>query len=183
MVDLTVIVTGPRAAGKTLLAGHLTETWQLEYISAGDTMRQLIQRSGEQLGATTSERALAYMRRHGFDTVAAEIVTQSEPGARIVVDGPRAVSEVDLLRSASRRSVVIWVTSSSVVRFVRTVRRGRARDETTWPTWLQEEKLQRDMGLTACDPTSFADIVVTNESNVEQFLATARDAIAARLAP
>ena len=171
-------LAGTFASGKDSLARYLEEKFAIKHISTGDIVRTYAQ---EKYGSI--ERPVLYkMANELRDTKGSGILSQlaleqyesykeSYPGG-VCVSGFRAWAEAEEIKK--RGGIIIFTDSPVKTRYIRTI--ARARDGEKFNTFEEFQareakengEVNSEFSIAGIKPR--ADIVLDNNSNLEEFL-------------
>ena len=170
-----VCVTGMPGCGKeeALVAA---KDLGFSIVRMGDVVREEAQRRGLPItDAAVGGMAQAEREAHGFG-IWAERTLPRIHGDRVVVDGLRGRAELDVFRKAFREAlVVVAVHASPKTRHERMLRRKRLDDAVTIEAVRARDL--RELGWGLGDVIATADIMLVNESSLDEFRRQARAAL------
>lgn len=178
-------VAGLNGAGKGEIVKFL-ESRSFVALSLSDVLREELRRRGL---SETRERMIELGRevreREGAGALARRAIAAMRPDRNYVVDSIRHPAEVDALRNAGGRFVLIWVEAREEVRLERIRQRGRAGD----PTALAELRELESRELGGDDASlpqllavgKLADEVLLNEGSIENLGDAVREVLARTL--
>jgi dephospho-CoA kinase len=123
-----LVVVGRAGAGKSLAAERLAARLGAPRFATGDVVRAILRERGilgDPDGSELARLAAELERAPGRigTQLAAEIA--AAPGAIAIVEGPRAVAELDALRRAHPRTTVVAVEVGAHRRYARMLARRR----------------------------------------------------------
>jgi len=167
---MIVGLTGKNCAGKTAVCQYLVSRG-FEYQSLSDDIRQEIRkRSGEITREVLTEVGNELRSRFGAGVLAERVLVRLGYDCNYVVDSIRNPTEVEVLRQR-KDFILMAVDANEVVRFERSMLRGREGAAQTLEQFVQEEKRE----LQSDDPANqqlvatrrMADVVVNNDGSLE----------------
>jgi len=170
-----VCVTGMPGCGKEEVLA-VAKDLGFSIVRMGDVVREEAQRRGLPItDAAVGGMAHAERETNGFG-IWAERTLPRIAGNRIVVDGLRGRSELDVFRKAFGEAlVVLAVHASPKTRHERMLRRKRTDDAVTIEAVRARDLRELSWGLG--DVIATADIMVVNESSLDEFRRQARAAL------
>jgi dCMP deaminase len=163
-------LTGKNCAGKTAVCQYLVSRG-FEYQSLSDDIRQEIRkRGGEITREVLTEVGNELRSRFGAGVLAERVLVRLGYDCNYVVDSIRNPTEVEVLRQR-KDFILMAVDANEVVRFERSMLRGREGAAQTLEQFVQEEKRE----LQSDDPANqqlvatrrMADVVVNNDGSLE----------------
>jgi dCMP deaminase len=163
-------LTGKNCAGKTAVCQYLVSRG-FEYQSLSDDIRQEIRkRGGEITREVLTEVGNELRSRFGAGVLAERVLVRLGYDCNYVVDSIRNPTEVEVLRQR-KDFILMVVDANEVVRFERSMLRGREGAAQTLEQFVQEEKRE----LQSDDPANqqlvatrrMADVVVNNDGSLE----------------
>lgn len=145
-------------------------------VRMGDVVRDEAQRRGLPItDIAVGGMAHAERQAHGLGVWAERTLPRIQ-GDRVLVDGVRGRAELDVFRKAFGEGlVVLAVHASPKTRHERILRRRRA-DDAEGTDALQARDI-RELSWGLGDVIATADFMVVNESNLERFRETVREAL------
>lgn len=167
---MIVGLTGKNCAGKTAVCQYLVSRG-FEYQSLSDDIRQEIRkRGGEITREVLTEVGNELRSRFGAGVLAERVLVRLGYDCNYVVDSIRNPTEVEVLRQR-KDFILMAVDANEVVRFERSMLRGREGAAQTLEQFVQEEKRE----LQSDDPANqqlvatrrMADVVVNNDGSLE----------------
>lgn len=168
---MIVGIAGPYGAGKSLVVKFLAERGFVD-LSLSDVLRQELRDRGE---TETRERMISLGRelreREGLDALARRVVRQLTPDRNYVIDSIRHPAEVEALRRATPKFLLLWIDADETTRVRRVASRGRHGDPASEAefTRLEGSELQSDnrAGQQLLAVRAIADEAVSNDGTIE----------------
>ena len=170
-----VCVTGMPGCGKEEVLA-VAKDLGFSIVRMGDVVREEARRRGLPItDAAVGGMAHAEREAHGFG-IWAERTLPRIHGERVIVDGLRGRAELDVFRKAFGEAlVVLAVHASPKTRHERMLRRKRTDDAVTIEAVRARDLRELSWGLG--DVIATADIMVVNESSLDEFRRQARVAL------
>ncbi len=170
-----VCVTGMPGCGKEEVLA-VAKDLGFSIVRMGDVVREEARRRGLPItDAAVGGMAHAEREAHGFG-IWAERTLPRIHGDRVIVDGLRGRAELDVFRKAFGEAlVVLAVHASPKTRHERMLRRKRTDDAVTIEAVRARDLRELSWGLG--DVIATADIMVVNESSLDEFRRQARVAL------
>jgi len=170
-----VCVTGMPGCGKEEVLA-VAKDLGFSIVRMGDVVREEAQRRGLPItDSAVGGMATAERETHGFG-IWAERTLPRIHGDRTVVDGLRGRAELDVFRMAFGEAlVVLAVHASPKTRHERMLRRKRMDDAVTFEAVHARDLRELNWGLG--DVIATADIMLVNESSLDEFRRQARMAL------
>ena len=167
-MDLIIGLTGPNAAGKGEAAAYLAKRGFAIH-SLSDVVREEAAARGLSAERENLIRIGNLLRREGGPDVLAGRILPRLVGLA-VADSIRNPAEVETLRTALERFVLVGITASPESRFARIVARARPGDPTTMAEFISREREENE-----ADPTRqqldatfrLADRVIDNSGTLD----------------
>lgn len=167
---MVMLVTGMPCAGKSELV-RVCEDLGVSVVCMGDVVRAHARKHGIP-ERRVGEFADAERKRFGYDVWAERSIPLMK-GGRIVIDGTRGRDEVNRFRKEfGDRMRVIAVHASPATRFERVRRRGRGDDALSFERFRERDEREMRWGIS--EVIALADIMVVNETSLQEFHAAAR---------
>ena len=161
-----IITAGMPGAGKEEFLIAASDSG-IPFLRMGDIVREFYAKRDEKdRDLTTGQFANIERDRHGFDIWAKRAVEKMH-GDIFMVDGCRSRDEVKAYLGITPDVTVIGIFASPSTRYERLVKRGR--DDA--PKNLDEfhARDSREMGWGLADTMALADMMIVNESSLEDF--------------
>lgn len=170
-----ICVTGMPGCGKEEVL-VVAKDLGFSIVRMGDVVREEAKRRGLPItDAAVGGMAQAEREAHGFG-IWAERTLPRIHGDRVVVDGLRGRAELEVFRKAFGEAlVVVAVHASPRTRHERLLRRKRLDDAVTIEAVRARDLRELSWGLG--DVVATADIMLVNESSLDQFRRQARAAL------
>lgn len=145
-------------------------------VRMGDVVRDEARKRGLPItDASVGGMAHAEREAHGYG-IWAERTLPRIRGERILVDGLRGRAELAVFRKAfGEELVVLAVHASPKTRYERMKRRGRPDDIGSYDAFLARDT--RELGWGLGDVIATADVMLVNESTLDEFRHAAREAL------
>jgi dephospho-CoA kinase len=162
---LVVGLAGMPGSGKSIVVETAVEMGY-SVIVMGDVIRQETQLRGLNLDPQSIGRVMLELRNNGgAGVVAYRCIPRIEKleSRRIIVDGLRSLSEVDVFKKRFPNFSLIAVYASPETRFDRIYRRRRSDDPTDWN--LFHERDMRELCVGLGNVIAMAEYLVINENN------------------
>lgn len=159
-----ILVAGMPGAGKEELL-TVARGMGLPFLRMGDLVREAYAASGR-TDVTAGGFADEERRTHGRDVWARRAVERMS-GEVFLVDGCRSMDEVRAYREICDDIVVLGIFAPPKARYERLVR--RARDDAPRNVGEFEARDAREMGWGLSDVLALADVMVTNDEDLETF--------------
>ena len=179
---LIIGLTGPNAAGKGEVAAALLRLG-FNYHSLSDVVREEARRRGLPPTRENLIRLGNNLRRRLGPGVLARRVARRLRG-RDVVDSIRNPSEVEVLRG-KRGFVLLGVDAPRRLRYLRSLRRGRPGDATSFREFVDKERREnsrRGSAQQLSRTLALADLKLTNDSSLRALETRVRRVMAALIA-
>jgi dephospho-CoA kinase len=142
----------------------------------GDVVRNETRKRGLELNPQNIGRVMLELRAEGGPSVIADkCVAEIEEAqsVKVIVDGLRSLSEVDVFRARFPRFVLTAVHSSPEARFNRLFRRRRSDDPDGWEVFRERDLRELSVGLGGA--IAMAEYLVVNEESRETTKAAVKD--------
>jgi len=161
-------ITGLPASGKTEAANFIKKRG-IPSVNMGDVLRK------EAPDLKNIGEYADYLRnKEGMDAIAKRCIPQIEKIINeecgnlkfILIEGIRNIEEVELFRSLTDDFVLINITADKIIRFERTLKRGR--EDASKDLENFEERDRREIGWGLEKVMKNADIVVINNSSLNE---------------
>ncbi len=157
-----VAITGMPGAGKSTAAQALVAMgWKR--VVMGDVIREETRRRGLEPDAKNTGEVMKELRKLHGEAAVAELCLKAVEGTgsdRVVVDGIRSISEVEVFRKRAK-VMLVAVLASPGRRFALLRERGRKDDPLTHDMFLKRD--ERELGVGIGTAIALADEVVSNE--------------------
>lgn len=149
---------GPTCSGKTVLAFFISKNYGYRHIEASDFMRKLF---NERHGINSAVDVHDFAKRMLDDdpgivaNKVADYIVENDV-RRFIVTGFRNPKEIEVLSKKLNRAdlKVIYIDSPIDTRFERSCRRARADSAGSYQKFLEQNSIQRSMGLLDIKPLS-----------------------------
>ncbi|MEM3736949.1 MAG: AAA family ATPase [Candidatus Bathyarchaeia archaeon] len=172
---IVIGITGMPAAGKSTAAEHL-RAQSCAVVVMGDLIRMEAKRRGIEPTAQGLGKLMFQLREEGGPQVVARWAIEAvkrEKEPVVVVDGIRSPDEVVAFRQAFPHFWLLAIDTPHMVRFRRTLGRGRSDDVGGIEAFLERERNEIEVGTPAA--IQMADKIIEGESeelerNVKEFL-------------
>ncbi len=159
-------ITGPPGAGKTEVA-RVAQQLGFGYIRMGDVVIEEVRRRGLAVTEENVGKVANELRKSGADAIARLCLPKARRMEKVVIDGIRGVSEVELFRREfgnSFKLIAVWARQGT--RFRRVCGRGREDDARDWERFLQKD--MRELGWGLGGAMLAADFLIVNEGSLEE---------------
>jgi dephospho-CoA kinase len=169
-----IIVTGMPGTGKEEFLNTASEMG-IPFVRMGDAVREFYQtRDGDRIRMSTGEFAESERKRFGYD-IWAKRTLEKMSGPVFLVDGCRSTEEVEAFRSLSDDVTVVAIHSTPETRYSRLIKRNR--DDA--PSSLEEfiARDEREIGWGLAKMIALSDIMIPNETTLEDFRALSKEAL------
>jgi dephospho-CoA kinase len=161
---LVVGLAGMPGAGKSLVVETAVEMGY-GVVVMGDLVREETQKRGLELIPKNIGKVMLELRKKGGAGVIADRcipkIEQQESG-KVMVDGVRSLSEVDVFKKHFSNFSLIAVYASPETRFNRLYRRHRSDDPNGWGVF--QERDMRELGVGLGDAIAMAEYLIINEN-------------------
>ncbi|MGE0014683.1 MAG: AAA family ATPase [Candidatus Methanomethylophilaceae archaeon] len=164
------IVTGMPGSGKEELLTVAREM-DIPFLRMGDIVREHYAKYHSEKGLTIGEFADRARKKKGKDIWAKKAIKKMA-GNIFLVDGCRSMEEVDAFRTLSEDVYIIAIHSSPDTRYGRLVKRGREDAPREWIEFADRDT--REISWGQAEVIALADIMLVNESTLEDFHADVR---------
>lgn len=150
-----------------------------EVVRMGDVVRAEARRQG----ITDTDKGVGGFadlerRRHGLDIWAKRTVSQVR-SERTIIDGSRALDELEVFRQAFGKGVLlVAIHSSPAVRYPRLRKRGRPDAPASWSDF--EVRDLRELGWGLGNLIAVADVMLLNDGEMDEFKARVRTFLTGR---
>ena len=165
-----VAITGMPGAGKSTAANSLISMgWKK--VVMGDVVREETRRRGLEPDAKNTGEVMKELRREHGEAAVAELclkAVEATGSDRVVVDGIRSMSEVEVFRRKAR-VLVVAVQASPPRRFSLLKERGRSDDPPNHEVFQKRD--DRELGVGLGLAIVLADEVISNEHKSPDTLA------------
>lgn len=166
-----IAFTGMPCSGKSV-AVQVAQESGIPVIRMGDMVWEETKRQGKTLtDKTVGDIATSMRKQHGMDIWAKRTVKKIKTLSHaqlFVIDGVRNKEEIDYFRKKLGNDFrIVAIEASDEVRRKRALARKRADDATTLHDL--EERDKREIGWGLKNVIALADIILSNEGNVEEF--------------
>lgn len=162
-----IAFTGLPGAGKTE-AVNIAREMKIKVVSMGDEVRNETLARGLELNDKNVGRIANEMRKkYGKDIWAKKCLEKIGKDGIVVIDGIRNIEEVETFRNAIKNFILVAIHASPSTRYERLMKREREDDSKRIEDLKEREKRELAWGIG--DVIAMADIVVINESSLEEF--------------
>ena len=171
---LVIGLTGMPGAGKTVFVEAATAVGYVK-VSMGDVIREETQRRGLELNPQNVGKVMLDLRRDSGNNVIAERCVpkiKAQVSDKIVIDGLRSLSEVEVFKANFAGFKLIAVHAASDVRFARLSRRGRSDDPKIFDAFLERDMRELSVGLG--NAIALSEHVLVNDCSIESFKAVVK---------
>lgn len=162
---LVVGLAGMPGSGKSLVvAAARLEGYSV--VVMGDVVREETKKRGLALNPVNIGKVMLELRKNGGASVVADKCIskiERKRSRKVMVDGIRSLSEVEVFRKHFPQFTLIAVHASSEARFKRIFKRGRSDDPDGWE--LFHERDMRELGVGVGNAIAMAEHLIVNESN------------------
>lgn len=161
-----IITAGMPGSGKEEFLQAANSTG-IPFLRMGDVVREAYsKRSEEDKDLTTGQFANIERDRHGFNIWAKRAIEKMH-GDVFMIDGCRSMDEVNAYRGITDDVCIIGIFASPATRYSRLIERGR--DDA--PKNIDEfnARDEREMGWGLAKTLALADIMLVNETSLEDF--------------
>jgi dephospho-CoA kinase len=169
-----IIVTGMPGAGKEELL-QVAGSMGLPFVRMGDMVREDYAASGKASEMSLGEFASSQRAEFGKDVWARRSMERMS-GEVFLVDGCRSMDEVSSFRSLADTAIVA-VHAPPSLRYARLVARGREDAPRSESEFLERDR--REVGWGIAEVIALADVMLVNDSTLEEFRDAARRALGA----
>jgi dephospho-CoA kinase len=162
-----IVVTGMPGAGKEEFV-QVARSLGYEVVRMGDVVRSEAKRQGI-TGTDNGIGGFADQERrlNGPDIWAKRSVTQVR-SERTIIDGSRALDELEVFRQAFGKGVLlVAIHSTPASRYPRLKKRGRPDAPTSWAEFKERDRRELNWGLG--NLIAMADIMLLNEGEMDEF--------------
>jgi len=157
-----VAITGMPGAGKSTAAQALaSKGWKR--VVMGDVIREETKRRGLVADEKNTGEVMKDLRKQHGDAAVAELclkVVEGLKAGRVVVDGIRSMTEVEVFRR-SADVLLLAVHASRKRRFALLKERGRSDDPKPYESFLKRD--DRELGVGISKAIALADEIISNE--------------------
>ena len=167
------IITGMPGSGKEELL-TVARSMGISFLRMGDIVREQFSKFHSDHGLTIGEYADKIRKKKGKDVWAKEAM-KNMSGEIFLVDGCRSMEEVDSSRTLSEDVFIIAIHSSPETRYGRLVNRGREDAPREWVEFADRDT--REISWGQAEVIALADIMLINESTLEDFHCIVSDAM------
>jgi len=171
---LVVGLAGMPGSGKSLVV-ETAAALGYGVVVMGDVVREETQKRGLELNPKNVGRVMLELRRKGGASVIADkciLKIEQQESAKVIVDGVRSLSEVDVFKKHFSNFSLIAVYASPETRFNRVYRRQRSDDPDGWEVFRERDL--RELGVGSGDAVAMAEYLVVNESGKANAKATVK---------
>lgn len=171
-----MVVTGMPGSGKDEFI-KVARSMGFEDYHMGNTVRAFAKKSGvletdHDIGSFASEER----RKHGMDVWAVRTLESiSEEHDRIIIDGLRNTEELDYFKSSGGRIRLIAIFANRETRLERILKRRRPDDIRSREELVARDERELSWGIGRA--IVLADILIVNESTLDEFMVNSRNAI------
>ena len=164
-----LLVIGNKCAGKStfsdFLIGYHNNVFALE---ASTILRNLATADNE--AVNSSNEALAYLQKKGWDIVAREAVSiiARENASLSIVTGFRTVEELLLIRKTFPHAKIVLIEADQRTRFERHIRRARGIDARSFQEFQRLDEEQASFGAMRVSH-ELAEAVIRNDDDIGQY--------------
>jgi inosine/xanthosine triphosphate pyrophosphatase family protein/dephospho-CoA kinase len=164
----TLLVIGPKCAGKTTLSDYLARRPDCLSIEASSVLREIANEAGE--AVETPSDAMRFLTRSGMDIVAARIakILDNKGGNLTVITGLRTVEEVLYLLQTRPEVRIVLVDADIKVRFERHRRRARDADVQNLGAFMDQDEKQAQFGILRIG-TEICDASIRNDGDMTEY--------------
>jgi len=167
-----IIITGMPGAGKEELL-QVAGSMGLPFVRMGDMVREAYAASGKAPEMSLGEYASSQRAEFGKDVWARRSMERMS-GDVFLVDGCRSMDEIASFRSLAD-TVIIAVHAPPSLRYARLVSRGREDAPRDEPEFMERDR--REVGWGIAEVIALADIMLVNDSSLEDFRKAAGKAL------
>lgn len=162
---IVVGLAGMPGSGKSLVVAA-ARLGGYDVVVMGDVIREETKKRGFELNPKNIGDVMLELReKFGAGVVADRCIRKIErkKSGKVIVDGIRSLSEVNVFRKHFSKFSLIAVHSSSEARFNRLYRRHRSDDPDGWE--LFHERDMRELGVGLGNAIAMAEHIIVNENN------------------
>ncbi|MDR2699247.1 MAG: flagellar hook-basal body complex protein FliE [Nitrososphaerota archaeon] len=166
---LVIGLTGMPGAGKTVFVEAATTVGYVK-VSMGDVIREETLCRGLKLNPQNVGKVMLDLRKvGGYSVVAERCVPKiaAQVSDKIVIDGLRSLSEVEVFRTKFVGFKLVAVHAASEVRFIRLSQRDRSDDPKIFDVF--HERDMRELGIGLGSVIALSEHVLVNDSSIESF--------------
>lgn len=174
-----VAVTGMPGAGKSTAAEALARKGWKEVVM-GDVIRAETKRRGLEPNAENTGAVMRLLREEKGEAAVADLCLEEilKGGAqRVVIDGIRSMSEVEVFRSKAK-VLLVAIDASPSRRFELLKERGRSDDPLTLDMFSARDR--RELGVGIGESIALADETISNERSTSESLAAEIERVVSR---
>lgn len=169
-----MLITGMPGSGKEELL-NVARSMGIPFLRMGDIVREFYAGSGaEAQGLSVGQVASRERELHGKD-IWAERAIERMSGDLFLVDGCRSMDEVASFKKLGDEVYIIGIHAPRETRYERLVERGRE-DAPHSPEEFNARD-GREMGWGLSDVVALADIMIVNDSSLEDFQSKVREVL------
>jgi dephospho-CoA kinase len=171
---LVVGLAGMPGSGKSLVVETAVKMG-FGVVVMGDVIREETHKRGLKLNPKNIGKVMLELRKKGGASVIADRciskIERQESG-KVIVDGVRSLSEVDVFKKHFSNFSLIAVYASPETRFNRLYRRHRSDDPDGWEVF--QERDMRELGVGLGSAMAMAEYLIINENSKVNAKATAK---------
>jgi dephospho-CoA kinase len=174
---IVIGVVGMPGAGKSLVV-ETAQKKGYSIVVMGDIVREETQKKGLELNPKNMGKVMLELREKGGNSIIAEKCLpkiEQNKNEKIIVDGIRSLSELDVFKKHFPKFTLVSVHSSPETRFYRLNYRGRSDDTKNWQ--LFRERDMRELGVGIGNAIAMAEYVITNENDKKETKAKIRETL------
>lgn len=167
--SLVWIVIGHKCAGKTTFSDYVTGQSGSAFSLEGSTLLRNIA-AEENVSIESSESALSYLSRRGWDIVASRAVEyiKRESAPLTLITGLRTVEEIQRVWEAFPKARVILVEADQRTRYERHIKRARDGEVKSFRDFQALDEEQAQFGLLRI-ANDIADVTIRNDREMEYY--------------
>lgn len=167
-----IITAGMPGAGKEEFLTAAGDSG-IPFVRMGDIVREYyFKRNEGDKDLSTGQFANIERERYGFD-IWARRSKEKMYGDIFMVDGCRSMDEVKAFKGITPDVTIVGIFASPATRYKRLVERGREDAPKNDEEFIQRD--EREIGWGLAKTLALADIMIINESSLEEFKASVRN--------
>lgn len=170
-------ITGPTGSGKDTAASFIEKEFNFQHVSGGDILREFLTQIGfEPKKEAVGDLGTLLRNNYGADAILGLVLARAKKG-NVVNSGFRSPEEARLIKKAG--GYIIYVDAPETTRYARVLERSREGESMDAILAIEKKESQSDNKLaeSLVDVYSIADVIVTNDSSIDNFYAKIKDVV------
>jgi dephospho-CoA kinase len=165
-----IAITGMPGSGKSKL-GEILQKNGIKRVGMGDAVRKEMRSKGMEITNVSLRKYALHIRKKFGNSYVLSLVNKDvkdilKTEDMVLLDGARNLSEINVLRRESYRTVIIALVADRMTRYIRIVNRGLSSDLKTFREFDWREAQELKFGV--AEVIASADYYILNNSTVRR---------------